>query len=175
MVKALFLDRDGILIEDVSYPHKIGDLQIKSGIIPYLIRFMEYGFKLIIITNQAGIAKGRFTLDQYNVFQQELEERLMDRGVVITSTYFCPYHKDGVIAPYNRDSNDRKPKPGMVYKAVEDHGINLEKSFMIGDKVSDNIEIELLKCYILESDYNRGVSGTYSTIDEIFREIESAL
>ncbi len=175
MNRALFLDRDGILIEDVSYPHKISDLHIKLEIIPHLIWALEAGFKLIIVTNQAGIAKGRFTLDQYDTFQIELHKRLLSLGVTVTDTYFCPYHKDGVVPGYSVDSEDRKPKPGMFLKAVADYNIDLKKSVMIGDKMSDNIEIDFLKCYILESDYNRGLSGTYASIDEIFREIKSEL
>lgn len=175
MNRAIFLDRDGILIEDVSYPHKIEDLAIKKEIIPHLLWALDRGFKLIIATNQAGIAKGRFTLKEYRIFQAELEKRLLSMGVTITHTYYCPYHKDGVVEPYCIDSESRKPKPGMFLQAAKDYQIDLAHSFMIGDKFSDNIELESLKCYILESNYNRGMSGTYPSINEIFREIESEL
>jgi len=175
MNRALFLDRDGIIIKDVSYPHKIKDLIINNEIIPYLKHFLELGFKLIIVTNQAGISKGKFTMDQYKEFQEELIHRLSLLGVNITDTYFCPYHKDGVVEPFNVDSYDRKPKPGMFLKAAKDHNIDISRSFMIGDKFSDIIELESLKCYILESEYNRGEPGTYTTVDDIFWEINSEL
>lgn len=175
MNKALFLDRDGVIIQDVSYPHKIEELHINSEIIPYLKWATASGFKLIIITNQAGIAKGKFTIDQYRVFQNELISRLKKLGVNITATYFCPYHKDGIVEPYNIESNDRKPKPGMVLKAIKDYNIDVKKSFMIGDKFSDNIELNGLRCFILKSGYNVGSPGTYDTIDDIFKELQHGI
>lgn len=175
MNKALFLDRDGILIEDVCYPHRPQDLNLNLDLIPYLRWAIKEGFLLIIVTNQAGIAKGKFTLKQYEMFQSELEKDLAYLKTKIDATYYCPYHKDGIIKPYNIDSEDRKPKPGMIIKAVDEFNIDLKQSFMIGDKMSDKIEIADLRCYILESEYNRGEKGTYSSFEDIFKEIKSGM
>lgn len=175
MNKALFLDRDGILIEDVSYPHKIEDMHIKEDIISHLKWAQKEGFLLIIITNQAGIAKGKFTEGDYHLFQKKLIKELSRRGVNITKTYFCPYHKDGIVEPYNTESFNRKPEPGMIMEAEKDFQIDVTKSFMIGDKFSDNINYSSLKCYILSSQYTLGKSGTYNSFDEIFKEIRNEI
>lgn len=172
MNKAIFLDRDGVLIEDVSYPHKIEDLKIEKDIVPYLKWAKDNNFLLIIVTNQAGIAKGKFTLEDYKNFHNFLITELQQLGVEIDDTFFCPYHKDGVVEPYNIDSNDRKPNPGMINKAAEKYNIDISKSFMIGDKYSDNINLNELKCYILSSQYTKGKEGTYNTIHNIFKEIK---
>lgn len=175
MNKALFLDRDGVLIDDVSYPHRLEDLHIKEEIIPHLKWASDQGFLLVIATNQAGIAKGKFTLEDYNLFQNKLETDLEKLGVKINATYYCPYHRDGIVKEYCLDSDLRKPKPGMFYQAKEEYNLDIEKSYMIGDKFSDNIELEGLTCYILESQYTTGVSGkTYRDIDSIFKEIRDA-
>lgn len=171
--KAIFLDRDGVLIKDVSYPHKIEDLHINNDIITHLKWASNNGFLLIIITNQAGISKGKFTLNQYKIFHEELINKLKSKGVQIVATYYCPYHKDGIVTPFNVDSSDRKPAPGMILKAQEDYNINLKESFMIGDKFSDNINISELRCFILNSCYTLGQKGTYKHIDDIFKEIKN--
>lgn len=175
MNRALFLDRDGVLIEDVSYPHKPEDLHINKNIIPHLKWAKKNGFLLIIVTNQAGIAKGVFTLEQYEEFHNLMVTALEENGVEIDATYFCPYHKDGIITPYNIDSEDRKPKPGMILKAVEKFNIDLKKSYMIGDKFSDIIDIDNLKCFVLKSRYTSDKPGTYNSIEAVFMEIENEL
>lgn len=175
MNKAIFLDRDGILIEDVSYPHKLEDLHIKEDIIPHLKWAIDQGFLLVIVTNQAGIAKGKFKLEDYNKFQSKLTEELKYRGIEITRTYFCPYHIDGTVKPYNIESLDRKPEAGMFFKAEKELNIDLSQSFMIGDKFSDNINHSSLKCYILSSRYTIDQNGTYNSFDEIFKEIKSEI
>lgn len=176
MNRAIFLDRDGILIEDVSYPHKLNDLHIKEDILPHLRWAQKEGFLLIIITNQAGVAKGKFTLEQYHAFQKKLLTDLNELGVVIDDTYFCPYHKDGIVKEYAIESYDRKPNPGMIIKALEKFNIDITKSYMIGDKFSDNIDLQGLRSFILESQYTRDLEGNcYKDFDSIFKEIKGAI
>lgn len=171
--KALFLDRDGVIIKDVSYPHKVSDLHINEDLIPFLKKAMDLGYLLIIVTNQAGISKGKFTLEDYDVFHKELLSQLEKRGVKIAQTYFCPYHKDGIVKPYNIDSSDRKPEPGMIIKAQKDYGIDIGQSYMIGDKESDIIKYQDLKCYIISSNYTKKSNiKTYRSFKKIFEEIE---
>ncbi|OQY37886.1 MAG: hypothetical protein B6229_07345 [Spirochaetaceae bacterium 4572_7] len=160
-------------MEDVSYPHKILDLHINKDVIPHLKWAKNNGFLLIIVTNQAGIAKGKFTLDQYEEFQEELEIRLLNLGIEIDKTYYCPYHKDGVIPEFTKDSEDRKPKLGMFMKSKVDFNIDFKKSYMIGDKFSDRIKG--IKSYILESSYTKGQSGTFIDTDAVFKEIKNDL
>ncbi|MDC7222658.1 MAG: HAD family hydrolase [Spirochaetales bacterium] len=171
--RALFLDRDGVIIEDVSYPHRPEDLHLREGLIPHLKWAREQGFKLIIVTNQSGIARGIFTVDQFEAFQELVNGALRDRGVSIDGVYYCPFLEEGSVAPFDRDSEDRKPKAGMFLKAREDFSLSLEDSFMVGDKFSDRIEYPGLRSLILRSPYTEGCGGVlYEDFDALFREIE---
>ncbi|MBN2627150.1 MAG: HAD family hydrolase [Spirochaetales bacterium] len=177
MNRALFLDRDGIVIEDVSYPHKPADLHIREDLIPHLKKARKRGFKLIIVTNQAGIARGKFTLEQYESFQDLVNRELEKRGVTPDAVYYCPYHEKGIVEPYNRASEDRKPRPGMFLKAQKDFDLDLSRSFMVGDKSSDRIELPQLRCYILQSPYTeaQGDRDTYESFEALFEEMEHEL
>lgn len=165
--RALFLDRDGILIEDVSYPHKPKDLHLRLEIIPHLTEAVKRGYLLIIVTNQAGLARGKFTLDQYNEFHKLLIKELQRHQVEISSTYFCPFHKEGVVPEYTGDSMNRKPNPGMILQAARDFDIDIKKSFMIGDKDSDRIDLPELRSCILQGQY------PLSEDKKIFRDFEA--
>ncbi len=174
--KALFLDRDGVIIEDVSYPHQKKDLHIREEIIPHLLWAQSHGFKLIIMTNQSGIARGLFTVSQYEAFQDLLRGELEKRRVFIDGVYYCPYLKEGTVAPYNRDSEDRKPCPGMFVKARADFSLDMEKSFMIGDKISDIIEYPGLRSLIISSKYTAGKPEmTYDSFDSLFQVIRNEI
>ncbi|HEY2047684.1 MAG TPA: HAD family hydrolase [Candidatus Udaeobacter sp.] len=125
---AVFIDRDGTIMEDTDYCSDPNDVRIFPGVVEALGRLKSRGFKLIIITNQSGIGRGLFTLDQYRVVESEVLRQL-GKGLV-DATYYCP------DAP-GQDSKCRKPAPGMVVKAARDHQIDLSRSFLIGDKEID--------------------------------------
>lgn len=171
--RALFLDRDGVIIEDVGYPHRLEDLRFREKLIPHLKWAAGRGLKLISVSNQAGIAKGLFSMEQYRVFQEGVEKGLLDRGVLLDGVYFCPCHPQGIIPPYNIESLNRKPKPGMFLEAQRNFNLDLTGSFMIGDKFSDRIELPGLRCLILRSRYTvHDPEGTFSDIDAVFEEIK---
>jgi D-glycero-D-manno-heptose 1,7-bisphosphate phosphatase len=125
---AVFIDRDGTIMEDCDYCSHPRDVRIFPGVLEALGRLKSRGFKLIIITNQSGIGRGLFTLDQYRAVESEVLRQLGDG--LIDATYYCP------DAP-GQPSNCRKPAPGMVVKAARDHQIDLSRSFLIGDKEID--------------------------------------
>jgi D-glycero-D-manno-heptose 1,7-bisphosphate phosphatase len=125
---AVFIDRDGTIMEDTDYCSDPKDVRIFPGVVEALRSLKSRGFKLIIITNQSGIGRGLFTLDQYRVVESEVLRQLGDG--LVDATYYCP------DAP-GRHSNYRKPAPGMVVKAARDHQIDLSRSFLIGDKEVD--------------------------------------
>ncbi len=125
---AVFIDRDGTIMEDTDYCCDPADVRIFPGVLEALRRLKSRGFKLIIITNQSGIGRGLFTLDQYRAVESELLRQLGDG--LIDATYYCPDAPGG-------NSNCRKPAPGMVVKAARDHEIDLSRSFLIGDKEVD--------------------------------------
>ena len=151
--KALFLDRDGIINEDVRYAHRPDQIRFCSGIFDVCTAALAKGYILVVVTNQAGVAKGRFTEAHVRVLHQWMKEQFALRGIHITGFYYCPYHVNGSVPEYRMDSDCRKPKPGMLLQAAIDHGIDLSASVMVGDKISDRIELPGLKCIIVKSDY----------------------
>jgi len=125
---AVFIDRDGTIMEDCDYCSDPKDVQIFPSVLESLQRLKSRGFKLIVITNQSGIGRGLFTLDQYRAVEAEVLRQL--GNVLMDGTYFCP------DAP-GQHSNCRKPAPGMIVKAAREHQIDLSHSFLIGDKEID--------------------------------------
>jgi D-glycero-D-manno-heptose 1,7-bisphosphate phosphatase len=125
---AVFIDRDDTIMEDCVYCSDPKDVRIFPGVPQALRRLKSNGFKLIIITNQSGIGRGLFTLDQYRVVEAEVLHQLGDG--LIDATYFCP------DLPGQR-STHRKPAPGMIVDATREHHVDLSRSFLIGDKEID--------------------------------------
>jgi len=125
---AVFIDRDGTIMEDTDYCSHPKDVRVFPSVLEALQLLKSRGFKLIIITNQSGIGRGLFTLDQYRTVESEVLRQLGDG--LIDATYFCP------DAP-GQHSTCRKPAPGMVVQATRDHQIDLSRSFLIGDKEID--------------------------------------
>ncbi len=125
---AVFVDRDGTIIEDRDYCSDPKDVKIFPGATEALRRLKSNGFKLIIITNQSGIGRGLFTLEQYRAVEAEVLRQLGDG--LIDASYFCP------DAP-GQQCNCRKPATGMVYAAAREHQLDLSRSFLVGDKEAD--------------------------------------
>lgn len=135
---ALFLDRDGIIVEDKGYVYQVEDLILVPGIVELLKTAKSLGYYLIVITNQSGVARGYFRLEDVDRFHQALDLELWQQAQLkIDRYYICPHHPNGKVAPYNMECNCRKPATGLVEQALKDFAIDLEKSFFIGDKASD--------------------------------------
>lgn len=135
--KAVFLDRDGVVIEDVGYPHKPSQIKFMPGIIPRLKRLQGQGYALVVITNQSGVARGYFTEAAVRRFHAELGRRLKAVGVNLLGIYYCPHHPEGKVKRYAVACACRKPRPGLIERARKEHSIDLGKSILIGDKESD--------------------------------------
>ena len=137
-VPAFFLDRDGVLIEDCGYPHRPEDLVLTKGAAAAVRRMNRLGYLTVIVTNQSGVARGLFSEDQMYAFNALLVQRLAEEGAVIGPVYHCPFHRDAQDERYRHpDHPDRKPNPGMLLRAIAEHGIDPARSFMIGDQPSD--------------------------------------
>lgn len=147
---ALFIDKDGTLIVNTEYPHG-KDFSIIQSTIDIVKRYSELNYYLIIVTNQAGIAKNKFNFSQmYEGFEGIKEYYNTNFGIKFDDIEYCPYHKDGIIKEYSHDSLLRKPNPGMILKACEKFKIDLKNSIMIGDNTEiDKIHLPYLKCEIL--------------------------
>jgi D,D-heptose 1,7-bisphosphate phosphatase len=138
MNKAIFLDRDGTLNYDVGYLSEIKDISIFDGVIPSLKLFKDRGFLNLIITNQSGIARGYFTESHLAILHKEFRRLLNKDGYpLIDDIFFSPFHTEGKILKYTKDSETRKPGTGMIEEAVTKYNIDLTKSYFIGDSLVD--------------------------------------
>jgi D-glycero-D-manno-heptose 1,7-bisphosphate phosphatase len=137
-VPAVFLDRDGVLIEDTGYPHQESDLRMMPGAAAAVGRLNRLGYLCVIVTNQSGVARGLFTEAQMHAFNDLIVRKLAVAAARIGAVYACPYHAEGTVEAYiHPDHPDRKPNPGMLLRAAADHDIDMAKSFLIGDQPSD--------------------------------------
>ena len=136
MKKAIFLDRDGTINVEKDYIYKSEDLVFEEGTIEALKTFKNLGYILIVVSNQSGIARGYFTEEDLNIFNNNMNEILKKNGVEITEFYCCPHHPDG-IGEYKKVCECRKPNNKMIEDAIKEYNIDKKKSYMIGDKISD--------------------------------------
>jgi len=137
MERAVFLDRDGTIIEDVGYPRERSKVKFLPRVSKAIKLLNENGFRVIVITNQAGVARGYFTEETVREINRYVQESLTKQGAFIDMIYYCPHHIEGIIEEYSKECYCRKPNPGMIEQAVHEFGIDLKNSFVIGDKISD--------------------------------------
>jgi D-glycero-D-manno-heptose 1,7-bisphosphate phosphatase len=137
MAKAVFLDKDDTLIPDIPYNVNPDLITLQADAIEGLQRLQEEGFLFIIISNQAGVARGIFTEDALPMVEQRLAELMATHGLALSGFYYCPHYPEGKIAAYTQECDCRKPKPGMILKAAQEHDIDLSESWMIGDILND--------------------------------------
>jgi histidinol-phosphate phosphatase family protein len=135
---AAFLDRDGVLNEDHGYTHRVDDLVWMPGAREAIRLLNDRGYRVIVVTNQAGVARGFYDEDAIGIFHAGMQAQLAEAGAFVDAFYHCPYHADGKVPAYTvEDHPDRKPNPGMILRALEDWHVDKDKSFLIGDKPSD--------------------------------------
>ena len=134
---AVFLDRDGTINVEKNYLYKIDDFEYLDGVKEGLRILQNAGFKLIIVTNQSGIARGYYGEEDYKKLEKWMLDDLEKSGIHITASYYCPHHPDAKVDNYRIDCACRKPKLGMYEKAIMEHNIELDGSVAIGDKLRD--------------------------------------
>ena len=132
MKRALFLDRDGVVNLETNYVHRVEDFIFIDGIFDLCRKFHSKGYLLFIITNQAGIARGLYTEEQFQNITSWMLHEFKSKGIEITRVYHCPHHPD-----FTGVCECRKPAPGMILEAQKKYDIDLTKSILIGDKISD--------------------------------------
>lgn len=137
MNRALFLDRDGVVNEEVGYLHRSEDVRFMEGIFPLCHTAQRLGYKLIVVTNQAGIGRGFYTLQQYEELTHWIIAQFAGQGITLDQVLFCPYHPVHGLGEYQREHEDRKPSPGMLLRAARTHNLDLSQSILIGDRFSD--------------------------------------
>ena len=154
--KAIFLDRDGVINKDISYLYKISDFKFIPGIFEACKHFTKLGYKLIIVTNQSGIARGYFTKADYEKLTKWMINEFQSRGITILECLFCPHLP-------NSSCSCRKPKPGMLNSAEKKFNLDTHESWMIGDKKSDidaAISAKIYNTILLQDSSNNQDSST---------------
>jgi D-glycero-D-manno-heptose 1,7-bisphosphate phosphatase len=141
--KALFLDRDGILNVDKAYVYKFSDIEWVDGIFDLIHFANTHDFLVIVLTNQSGVAQGMYKESDVIKLHEEMNNFLQARNLRVDDWFYCTEY----------DSDCRKPRPGMMIKARDKHNIDLSKSFMIGDKATDVLDIEGPTTYLLKGNY----------------------
>ena len=134
---AVFLDRDGTINEEVGYLNSLDKLKIIPSAYEAIRLINESGMKAVVISNQAGVARGFFTEDFVSITHEHLQTALRQEGAYIDNFYHCPHHPTEGKEPYRQDCNCRKPAPGMLLQAAQDLNIDLTKSYLVGDRFRD--------------------------------------
>jgi D-glycero-D-manno-heptose 1,7-bisphosphate phosphatase len=134
---AVFFDRDGTLIHDPGYLNHPDQVQLLDGAAEALKELQALGYKRVVVSNQSGVARGIVTVEMLERIHDRLRELLAAKGTSLDGIYYCPHHPDGVIPEYRKDSDWRKPKPGMLLAAAQEMDIDLTRSWMIGDNERD--------------------------------------
>lgn len=137
MQPALFLDRDGVINEEVGYLHRMEDVRFVPGIVPLLQTARELGFFTCVITNQAGIGRGLYTEADFELLMQGMRSSLAAQNAFLDAVYHSPFHPEHGLGDYRRDTECRKPKPGMLLQAAHDHALDLHRSVLVGDRCTD--------------------------------------
>ena len=134
--KAIFLDRDGVINVDGGFTHRVEDFRLIDGAAEAIRRANEAGYKILVVTNQGGIALGHYDQDDMTIFHQHMLETLEAMGARIDAIAFCPHHP-GAKRDGDRKCGCRKPKPGMILDLAGRHGVDLGASALIGDRPTD--------------------------------------
>jgi len=135
--KAIFLDRDDTLIEDLGYINHPDQVKLLDGVAEAIIELKAMGYKLIVVSNQSGVARGIVSEEVLGQIHGRLRQLLTESGVHLDGIYYCPYHPDGVVPKYRKESDWRKPNPGMLLAAADEIDIDLSRSWLIGNSSRD--------------------------------------
>ena len=134
---AVFLDRDGTINEEVGYLDSLDKLKIIPSAYEAIKLINESEMKAVVISNQAGVARGLFPEDFVKITHEYLQNALRKKGAYIDNFYYCPHHPTEGIEPYRQVCNCRKPAPGMLLQAAQDLNIDLTRSYLVGDRFND--------------------------------------
>lgn len=135
--RAVLLDRDGVINVERAYVHRVADFEFIAGTVSALVRLHQAGWKLVVVTNQSGIARGYYTEAQYEALTTHMREQLAQAGAPLDAVLHCPHLPDAEVAAYRRACDCRKPAPGLVLQAAQALSLDLSRCVLVGDKLSD--------------------------------------
>lgn len=137
MNKAVFLDKDGTVIEEANYLSHYKDLKLLPHSAEAIRMLNEAGYKVIVISNQAGVARGYCGEDMLQAIDKTLQKELLNRGAFVNAIYYCPHHPEHGCYPYRQVCTCRKPHTGLVEQAAKEYNIDLKSSYFVGDHAND--------------------------------------
>lgn len=137
MRRAVFLDRDGTIIEDVGHLHRSKDIRLMSGAARAIRMLREAGYVIVVVTNQSVVARGMLTEAEVELINSDIDRVLAAEGAKVDAWYYCPHHPHGSIPQYSRRCECRKPAPGLLLRAANDMDIDLASSWMVGNSITD--------------------------------------
>ena len=173
--RAIFLDRDGVVNELVYFPEQgiidspfiANQFHLCPGVPLAIKRFQSAGYKVIIVSNQPGIAKGHMTLSNFKKIGETMKAQLGKEDASLDGEYYCLHHPEAIIEQYRRDCKCRKPKPGLILQAAKDMDIDVSQSWLIGDSLTDikagknagchTMLLGKMRCELCDLMYNDGI------------------
>lgn len=173
MKKIVFLDRDGTINIEKSYLHKWEDFEFEKNAIAGLIKLKDMGFEFIVVTNQSGIARGYYTEEDLILLNSKMTEKLKEYDINILDCYYCPHHPEKGVGEYKIDCSCRKPEPGMLLKGIDKYDVDLKKSYIVGDKLSDLEAGERvgIKSILVKTGYGKNIvekcQGKYDVAEDL--------
>jgi len=168
--RALFLDRDGVVNVEVGYLHRAEEVRFVDGIFSLCRTAAGLGYRLIVVTNQAGIARGYYTEADFDVLMEFMRGELRAEGVELDAVYYCPYHPEHGVGEYRREHEDRKPGTGMLRRGAAEFGVELSESVMVGDRCSDVAAANaagLRQAFLISGTETAGCGGEYLAVESL--------
>jgi len=173
MSTAIFLDRDGVLIEDVDLLTNPDDIRILEGVPQALRSLKEAGFRLIVISNQTVVARGLVTEQEVYAIHAKVECLLDQTGAPrLDGFYFCPHHPNATLPAYRIACECRKPRPGLLLQAAREHNLNLVASFIVGDRITDIIAGASVGCRTVLVQTGKHQAPPIETVEPLDRSIQ---
>jgi len=183
---AMFLDRDGVVIEEVGYLSQPSEVRLLPGAAAAIAALNRRAIPVIVVTNQAGVARGYYAESRIAEIHGRLDELLAEHGARIDAYYYCPHHPQAAVAAYRRACPCRKPSPGMLIRAAREHGLSLRRSCLVGDKLSDLEAGRAARCRVIlvrtgygaeveKSLGQRGPGGIEAVADEVAADLAEAV
>ncbi len=133
----MFLDKDGTLVENIPYNADPAKMRLSPRAADGIRSLHDAGFRLFVVSNQSGVARGHFAEEALGAVEARLRELMNEAGARLAGFYYCPHHPEGSIAEYAFACECRKPEPGMILNAARDHGVDLTQSWLVGDILDD--------------------------------------
>ena len=170
---AVFLDRDGVLIEDIDLLTRVDQLRVLPGVPQALKMLAEAGFQLVVASNQPVVARGLVTEVEVQAVHEHLEKLLIQAGASpFAGWYFCPHHPNATLPAYRQACDCRKPKPGLLLRAARELGLDLSASFMVGDRITDIIAGARAGCRTVLVQTGKHLEPPITTSEPLDKSIE---